>query len=103
MCSGMGRTPPAAADQAGERPAAERCRGAHVPLGMGLHARSPTCPIGGSPRSGSLPTRYDVEFRRAAGVGDVHDPGAAMLGGSGPVTRACSVMHRTWGRSCNSC
>ena len=54
-----------------------------------------------------MPTEYDVEFRRQQVWGDVHDPGAAMLGGvaghaglfgtmDGVLDAAAAILAGTW-------
>ena len=47
---------------------------------MGLHTLT-YMPYWRFPKERIMPTEYDVEFRRQQVWGDVHDPGAAMLGG----------------------
>lgn len=50
----------------------------YTPLGLSTLGYRPTERF---PRERIMPTEYDLEFRHAQVWGDVHDPGAAMLGG----------------------
>lgn len=50
------------------------------PMGMATMGYLPYWRI---PMDRIMPTEYDVEFRRTQLHGDVHDPGAAMMGGVG--------------------
>ena len=50
----------------------------YAPLGL---ASLGYRPLDRFPRARIIPTEYDVDFRRAQVWGEVHDPGAAMLGG----------------------
>lgn len=50
----------------------------YAPMGLSTIGYTP---LQRFPKERVVPTEYDLEFRRAQVWGDVHDPGAAMMGG----------------------